>query len=143
MRTLAIDFGLKRTGLALSDEGARFATALDVVQHEVVRTILKIIHEQGVLRVIVGLPLNIDGSIGPQARQTIAWARELAKQWGRPVMFVDERLSSFSAEQSLVDRKRAGEKITRKDRKTRLDAIAAADFLQAFLDGKLAPIEVP
>ena len=57
-------------------------------------------------------------------------------------MYVDERLSSFAAEQDLADRKRGGEKITRKQKKQRLDALAAAGFLQAFLDGKLNPIDV-
>jgi RNase H-fold protein (predicted Holliday junction resolvase) len=55
-------------------------------------------------------------------------------------VFVDERLSSFAAEQDLIDRKRGGEKITRKGKKERLDALAAAGFLQAFLDGKLPPL---
>jgi RNase H-fold protein (predicted Holliday junction resolvase) len=54
---------------------------------------------------------------------------------------VDERLSSFDAEQGLIDRKRGGEKITRKRKKEQLDALAAAGFLQAFLDGKLPPWE--
>jgi RNase H-fold protein (predicted Holliday junction resolvase) len=53
---------------------------------------------------------------------------------------VDERLSSFEAEQDLNDRKRAGEKLTRKRKKEQLDAIAAAGFLQAYLDGKIAEI---
>jgi RNase H-fold protein (predicted Holliday junction resolvase) len=53
------------------------------------------------------------------------------------VLYVDERLSSFAAEQTLIDRKRSGEKITRKQRKRCLDALAAADFLQSFLDGRL------
>jgi RNase H-fold protein (predicted Holliday junction resolvase) len=53
------------------------------------------------------------------------------------VIFVDERLSSFAAEQQLIDRKRAGERLTRKGKKQQLDALAAAGFLQAFLDGSL------
>lgn len=142
MRTLAIDLGTKRVGLALSDEGARFATPLDVIQADFIPQVLRIVAEQGVLRIVVGLPLNMDGSVGPAARTTIAWAKKLSALWGKPVLFVDERLSSFAAEQSIIERKRGGEKITRKARKQRLDALAAADFLQAFLDGKLHPIEV-
>ena len=56
-------------------------------------------------------------------------------------MFVDERLSSFQAEQDLIERKRGGEKITRRGKKQRLDDLAAAGFLQAFLDGKLPPLQ--
>jgi RNase H-fold protein (predicted Holliday junction resolvase) len=55
---------------------------------------------------------------------------------------VDERLSSFDAEQQLIDRKRGGEKLTRKRKKQQLDALAAASFLQAFLDGKLEPLKI-
>jgi putative Holliday junction resolvase len=83
----------------------------------------------------------MDDSLGPAARQTIAWGRDLAQRAGKPVVFVDERLSSFEAEQGLIARKRGGEKITRKRKKEQLDALAAAGFLQAFLDGKLQALE--
>ena len=53
------------------------------------------------------------------------------------MLYVDERLSSFAAEQSLIDRKQAGEKLTRRRKKEQLDAIAAANFLRQFLDGEL------
>jgi RNase H-fold protein (predicted Holliday junction resolvase) len=59
-----------------------------------------------------------------------------------PAVFVDERLSSFAAEQRLIDQKRGGQKITRGQKKKRLDAHAAAGFLQEFLDGGLSAIEV-
>jgi putative Holliday junction resolvase len=84
----------------------------------------------------------MDDSVGPGARQTIAWGRALSQRAGKPIVFVDERLSSFEAEQGLIDRKRGGEKITRKRKKQQLDALAAAAFLQAFLDGKLAPLNL-
>jgi putative Holliday junction resolvase len=141
MRTLGIDYGLARTGLALSDEGGQFATPLDVLETASCEPkILRLIETESVQRLVVGLPLNMDDTIGPQAKQTIAWAQNLSKLAAKPVLFVDERLSSFAAEQKLIDRKRAGGKMTRGQKKQRLDAHAAADFLQAFLDGKLAPI---
>jgi RNase H-fold protein (predicted Holliday junction resolvase) len=61
---------------------------------------------------------------------------------GVELVFVDERLSSFAAEQQLNDRKRAGDKLTRKRKKEQLDAIAAAGFLQSYLDGQLPGIDV-
>ena len=147
MRTLAIDLGARRIGLALSDEGARFATPLDVLQvsspDQALPLILDLIRREAVQRIILGLPLNMDDTPGPAARQTLAWGRRLAAESKLPVLYVDERLSSFAAEQSLIDRKRAGEKLTRKDKKQRLDALAAASFLQAFLDGKLHPVSPP
>jgi putative Holliday junction resolvase len=92
-------------------------------------------------RVVIGLPLNMDDSVGPAARQTVAWGNDVAQRAGKPVVYVDERLSSFDAEQDLNARKRGGEKLTRKRRKEQLDALAAAGFLQAFLDGKLSALE--
>jgi putative holliday junction resolvase len=146
MRTLAIDLGTRRVGIALSDEGGQFATPYDVLAvtgEEAMRfTIGKLVEREGVQRLVVGLPLNMDGTFGPAATQTVVWARELAAYVQRPVFFVDERLSSFAAEQSLADRKRSGERITRQQKKERLDAIAAASFLQAFLDGRLQAIDV-
>jgi putative Holliday junction resolvase len=146
MRTLAIDFGSRRVGLALSDEGGKFASPFDVLTvatPEQARVqVLAVIRKEGAQRLVVGLPLNMDDSIGPAARDTIAWAAALAREAGLTPIFIDERLSSFAAEQSLIDRKRGGEKITRGQRKQRLDALAAAAFLQEFLDGKLQPISV-
>ena len=98
-----------------------------------------VIEKEGVERVVLGLPLNMDDSLGPAARGTLEWGKALRVRSGRPVVFVDERLSSFDAEQGLIERKRGGEKITRKRKKEQLDALAAAGFLQAFLDERLAP----
>jgi putative Holliday junction resolvase len=85
----------------------------------------------------------MDESIGPAARTAIGWARELAALAQLPLVLIDERLSSFEADEMLSERKRGGEKMTRKDRKERLDAIAAAGFLQGFLDGRLPALELP
>jgi putative holliday junction resolvase len=146
MRTLAIDLGSRRVGLALSDEGGRFATALDVLEvsspGQAADAVLKVVKKEGVQRLVVGLPLNMDDSIGAAAKQTLIWANDLAQRAGLPLVYVDERLSSFEAEQHLADRKRGGERLTRQMKKERLDAIAAAGFLQAFLDGRLGAIDV-
>ena len=146
MRTLAIDLGSRRIGLAMSDEGGRFATPYEVLMvggpGQAVEPIVKVIEREGVERLVVGLPLNMDGSAGAAARQAVEWGKSLAARAGKPVVFVDERLSSFDAEQQLIERKRAGEKLTRQRKKEQLDAIAAATFLQAFLDGKLPAHEV-
>ena len=150
MRTLAIDLGSRRVGLALSDEGGKFATPLDVLTvgsaEDALEPVEKIIAQEGIQRVVIGLPLNMDDSVGGAARLSINWAKHLRSRIGTqiPIVFVDERLSSFDAEQRLTERKRGGERITRGQKKQRLDAIAAAWFLQEFLDGKLQPlIEAP
>jgi putative Holliday junction resolvase len=145
MRTLSIDFGTVRIGLALSDAGGKFATPLDVLQTDTpsqsIEKILRIVNAEAVGRIVVGVPLNMDDTIGPSARAAIAFGNDLSTRAGKPVIFVDERLSSFEAEQGLITRKRGGEKITRKQKKDRLDALAAASFLQAFLDGKIEPLK--
>ena len=144
MRTLAIDLGTKRVGLAISDSGGKFATPHEVLEvasaQHAVEEILKLITEEDVQRAVIGLPLNMDGTIGPAAHQVIEWSKSLAHRV--EIIFVDERLSSFDAEQQLIARKRAGERITRKDKRQMLDAIVATQLLQEFLDGKLPAIEV-
>src|SRR5438067_2200022 len=101
MRTLAIDLGARRVGLAISDEGGRFATPLDVLNvtsaPQAIEPIIKIIEKEGVERVVVGLPLNMDDTLGPAARGVIEWSRDLAARTATPILFVDERLSSFAA----------------------------------------------
>lgn len=145
MRTLAIDLGSKRVGLAMSDEGGRFATPHDVLfvngADQALSPVADIVRKEGVQRVVLGLPLNMDDSIGPQAKSVIGWGNRLRGMCEVDVVYVDERLSSFDAEQKLIDAKRQGAKMTRKDKKQALDALAAALFLQAFLDGQLLPID--
>ena len=146
MRTLGIDLGTRRVGLAMSDEGGRFASPYEVLEvngtEAALEPIAKLIKTEAVARVVVGLPLNMDDSVGPAAKAAVAWGTKLVTLAGVPVLYVDERLSSFAAEQSLNDRKRGGERLTRGKKKQQLDALAAADFLQAFLDGRLTAIDV-
>src|SRR3954470_5632084 len=91
MRTLAIDFGTRRVGLALSDEGGRFATPLDVLQvatpQHATEQGLSVIKKEGVERIVLGLPLNMDDSMGPAAEQTVRWGRDLSARAGKPVIF--------------------------------------------------------
>lgn len=117
-------------------------TVLEVASPEQVgREIARVVRQEGVQRLVVGVPLNMDGTLGRQANLTIDWARRLSEELRLKLVLVDERLSSFQAEQQLVQRKRQGEKLTRQRKKRQLDALAAAGFLQAFLDGQLHPLE--
>src|SRR5208282_2413314 len=129
MRTLAIDFGRRRIGLALSDAGGKLATPLEVLQitstPQALEKIAKVIDAEGVERVVVGLPLNMDGTRGGAAKEVAEFGRLLAARGNVKVIFVDERLSTFQAEQDLREARRDGQKLTRKSKKLRLDAIAA------------------
>lgn len=131
----------------MSDEGGRFAMPYDVLDvtepEQAIDPIVAVVKREGVQRVIIGLPVNMDdGSIGPAAKGVVLWSGRLAMKVVIPILYVDERLSSFQAEQDLIDQKRAGQHLTRNMKKERLDAQAAAVFLQEFLDGKLQPIEL-
>ena len=143
MRTLAIDFGAKRTGLAMSDAGGKFASPLDVLptDTELGSKIVALVNAEDVVRIVIGLPMHMEGGLGSTAKSVIAFAKQVESMTRIKPIYVDERLSSFDAEQKLIDRKRAGGKMTRGMKKERLDALAASSFLQAFLDGKLAAID--
>jgi putative Holliday junction resolvase len=143
LRTLAIDHGDRRIGLALSDAGGKIATPLKVLQAgaNCIKDIAAIVESEGVERIVIGFPLNMDGTRGPASKKVLAFAESLKTHTAMPIVFVDERLSSFEAEQSLADRRRGGEKLTRKSKKERLDALAAAQFLQEFLDGKIGEVK--
>jgi putative transcription antitermination factor YqgF len=96
---------------------------------------------------VIGLPINMDNTTGPAAREVLHWADHLTASTLRAsitiqIVYVDERLSSFAAEQQLTERKKAGQRLTHKKKKQQQDAVAAAGFLQAYLDGKLAAIEL-
>ncbi len=135
MRFLAIDYGDKRTGLAICDADETIATPLAVIEGRklLIKKIIDIIESEEVTAVVLGLPFNADGSEGPQARLVRNFGARLAKQLDIPVYFQDERLSSFSAEKKLADAQ-----LTRKKKARRLDAVAAAEILQTFLEQKKA-----
>jgi putative Holliday junction resolvase len=135
MRYLAIDHGEKRTGLAISDASETLVSPHSVIatssESELMRQILVVVDQEQIQSIVLGLPFNMDGSEGPRAKKVRAFAEALSKQVDIPVQFHDERLSSFEAEQLIVDLE-----LTRKKKKKRLDAIAAASILQSFLDTK-------
>ena len=135
MRYLAIDLGQKRTGLAICDAGEMIASPLCMItdQTSLIDRVKKIVAQEEAGAIVIGLPLNMDGSEGKPVKNIRDFAARLGKEVNLPIHFQDERLTSFDAEQKL-----AGE-FTRKKKKKRLDAIAAASILQAFLDEKNTP----
>ena len=133
MRTLGVDLGRVRIGLALADDVLRTARPLRVVtrrdQAADLAAISEAAREYEVERVVLGLPLNMDGSEGPSARLARAFAPKLETALGVPVELHDERLSTFEAEIRLRD-----QGFSAKDRRSRVDAEAAAVILQGWLD---------
>jgi len=134
MRYLGIDYGQKRTGLAVCDAGEVIASPLKVLtvsQDCLVAGIAEIVRRENVDAIVLGLPLNMDGTAGYQAKRVRAFAAQMKDRIDVPIYLHDERLSSFEAQGKL-----AGVELTRKKKKQRLDAVAAAFILQSFLDEK-------
>lgn len=133
MRYLAIDYGDKRTGLAICDAGETIVSPLKVIhgQKDLLKKITDIVDAEKVEAVVLGLPLNMDDSQGPQAKLVLKFADRLKANVDIPLHFQDERLSTFSAEEKL-----AAADFTRGKKKKRLDAVAAAQILEAFLEQK-------
>jgi putative Holliday junction resolvase len=133
VRTLGVDLGRVRIGLALADEVLRTARPLKVIarttQAADLAAIAAAAREYEVERVVLGLPLNMDGSEGPAARLSRAFAPRLEEALAVPVALFDERLSTFEAETRLRD-----QGFSAKDRRSRVDAEAAAVILQGWLD---------
>ena len=134
MRYLAIDYGNKRTGLALCDTDEIIASPLAVLTRKnqsLIKKILDTIEQHQIEAVVIGLPLNMDGTESQGTKIVRRFAQILAKQTDLSIFFQDERLSSFDAEKKL-----AGVNLTRKKKKNHLDAVAAASILQSFIDNK-------
>jgi putative Holliday junction resolvase len=141
-RILSIDFGLRRVGAALSDPRRQIATPLEVYERRTesldARHYRELFEEEGVERVVIGLPLHTGGGESDLSRAARAWGAWLASATGRPVVFFDERYTTVSAEQLMRD---AGLKAL--DRKARRDMVAAQLLLQAYLDAGCPEAEAP
>jgi len=132
-RLLGLDVGTKTIGMALSDVTRSVATPYDTVRRtkftEDAKAIEAAIEEHHVGAVVIGLPLNLDGSEGPRAQSTRAFARNLAVCIEVPILFWDERLSTAAVERHLIEAD-----ASRKRRAEVIDKMAAAYILQGALD---------
>jgi putative holliday junction resolvase len=132
-RLLGVDLGEKTIGLALSDVGRSIATPLETIRRSKftpdAERIRALAARFEIGAIVVGLPLNMDGSEGPRAQATRAFVRNLARLLGLPIVFWDERLSTAAVTRTLLDadasRARRGEVV---------DKMAAAYILQGALD---------
>ena len=130
MRYLAIDYGTKRTGLAICDAAETIASPLKTISgHKgLVKLIAEVIDAEQIDAVVLGLPLNMDDSDSDQTRIVRRFYEQLKKNLQIPVYLQDERLSSFGAEERL-----APANFTKGKIRQRLDAVAAAEILEEFL----------
>lgn len=135
MRRLGLDYGDRRIGVAVSDEFGWTAQALEVIgrtnQEADLARIAELVRELGVKEVVVGLPKNMDGTIGRRGEICMAFADRLRERLDVPVVLWDERLSTVSAERTLLEAD-----VSRKKRKQLVDKMAAAIILQHYLETK-------
>ncbi len=129
-RSLGLDIGDKRIGVALSDPLGILASPLTIINcrdgRADIEAIITIVSQNQVGQIIVGLPLSMDGSVGKQAEKVKAFTQELCNHTEVPVEFRDERLSTVEAIRLM--------QTVSKTKKTRYDAVAAALILQGYLD---------
>lgn len=139
-----LDFGDKTIGVALSDLRRSVATPIEVIRRVKftldAAALLDLCAKRGVHGLILGLPLNMDGSEGPRVQATRAFARNLSRLTDLPITYWDERLSTVAAERALIEAD-----TSRKRRKEVIDQVAAGYILQGALDrlGHMSRMEQP
>ena len=144
MRALGLDVGERRIGVALCDELGLLAGPLMTVRapyrqaERALEEIAALARRKEVELVVVGLPTSLDGSEGPQAAIVRDFAARLAPLLDVPIAFWDERYTTAEAERLLLDRR-----LSREERRARIDAAAAAIMLQSYLDAKRGPRRPP
>jgi putative Holliday junction resolvase len=137
MRCLGIDYGTKRIGLSYGDDlgvATPLPALIDSDPEKRWSALTRVAKLRGVTDFVVGHPLNMDETAGPKARETEAFAARLRAEFGLPVHLVDERLTSYEAEQSIPKAKRRTVRAS-----GLVDSRAATIILQDFLNQKLPP----
>jgi putative Holliday junction resolvase len=132
-RLIGIDAGTKTLGLALSDVGRSIASPLETIKRSKFSTdaarLLELCREHQIAGIVLGLPINLDGTEGPRAQSTRAFARNLNKLASLPILLWDERLTTAEAERMLIDADQS-----RRRRAEVIDKLAATIILQNALD---------
>lgn len=134
-RIIGIDYGRRRVGLASGDDADGFAFPLDVLHVRSVKDAIEQVamrcQRELATRLVVGLPLNMDGSHGEMAQEVTEFVAVLAKRTGLPVETWDERLTTWSVEEMLISAD-----VSRQKRKSVRDKLAAQQILQTYLDAR-------
>lgn len=135
MRILGLDYGDKRIGVALSDELGWTAQGLTVIERrdeaEALARLKELVRQHDVGEIVIGLPKNMNGSIGPRGEKCIAFAEAVRESLQLPVHLQDERLTTVAAQRTLLEAD-----LSRKKRKKVVDQMAASFILQQYLDSK-------
>lgn len=135
MRCLGLDLGSKTLGMAISDYTGMIASRLDTLYFEnedydsLLEPLKKIVNDENIEKIVLGLPKNMDNSIGTRAEITLEFKEKLEKFIGLEVIMIDERLTSVISNQVLISAN-----MSRKKRKKKVDGVAAVLILQSYLD---------
>ncbi|MBI5286352.1 MAG: Holliday junction resolvase RuvX [Deltaproteobacteria bacterium] len=133
MRIMGLDVGDKTIGVAISDEMGLTAQGLKVIRRVGIKRdvveVLRLVKDYSVEEVVVGLPKNMDGTIGPQAQKVLRFVERLGEEISAPITLWDERLSTVAVTRVLLE---GG--VKRKQRKGVVDKMAAVYILQGYLD---------
>lgn len=134
MRILGIDYGDNRTGLAISDPLGWTAQGLETIEtknglEKLLEKIEKIIQEYKVEKIVVGFPLNMNGSVGEQGKKTDEFIKIIKDKFGLPVIKWDERLTTVAAQKIMIE-----SNVKKRERKKVVDTISASYILQGYLD---------
>ncbi|MEW8973200.1 MAG: Holliday junction resolvase RuvX [Tissierellaceae bacterium] len=132
-RILGLDVGDKTIGVAVSDLLQITAQGVTTIRREGKKKdfleLKGLIDEYNIKKIVVGLPKNMDGSIGPQSEKVIKFAEKIENKFGIEIIYIDERLTTVSAERILIE----GD-VRRENRKKLIDKVAATYILQFYLD---------
>ena len=133
MTYLGLDLGSKTLGLSISDRTGLIASSLEVLRYstydELLSMLEHVINDRKVDALVLGNPLNLDGSLSQRSEETLKFMELLKERFSLDIYLQDERLSTVEAERMLINNN-----TTRKNRKKVIDKIAAAIILQTFLD---------
>lgn len=134
-RIMGLDVGDKTIGVALSDPMFLIANPLETIKREKasldIKRLVEIIDEYDVETIVVGLPKNMNNSIGPQSMKVMSFVDLLKKQTDKEIIYQDERMTTIQSERVLIDMD-----VRRENRKKHIDKIAASFILQTYLDGR-------
>ncbi len=136
MRYLGLDLGTKTLGLSISDKTGSIASFYKTLYHDndvttLLSSLLQIIKEEEIDAIVLGYPKNMNNTIGPRAKATEDFKKLLEDKCGLDVFLMDERLSTVTAEKTMI----LGN-TSRKKRKKKIDSLAATIILQSYLDWK-------
>ena len=134
-RVMGLDVGDKTIGVALSDPMFLIANPLETIKRKKasldIYRLVEIINEYDVETIVVGLPKNMNNSIGPQSMKVMSFVDLLKKQTDKEIVYQDERMTTLQSERVLIDMD-----VRRENRKEHIDKIAASFILQTYLDGR-------